>query len=122
MRVGIHYGILFGAALATVAAGEACQSATVEALPLDLHIDLSRTSATPGDTIAVVTTAQGEALLGITIDFGDGAGDAYNTAGARTAKVTFKHAYRTSGTYTVTAAVTDGIAGQKTSSAQLRIN
>jgi plastocyanin len=121
MRRGVWHSIILATGLATAAGGEACQSA-VETLPLDVHVDLSRTSASPGDTVSAVTTAQGATLLGITIDFGDGAGDSYGTSGARTAKVTFKHAYKAPGTYTVSAVATDGVAGQKTTSVQLRIN
>lgn len=122
MLAAIRVGFILGATIATIATAGACQSATVDALPLDLTVALSRASAAPGDTITMVANAQGGGLLGINIDFGDGAGDSFNTGGARTAKVTFKHVYRTSGTYTVTAAVTDAEAGQKTTSVQVRIN
>jgi hypothetical protein len=107
---------------ALIALGVACQSAALEPLPLDLRIDLDRATANPGDTIQVVTTAQGGTLLGIVVDYGDGTSDSYATSGARNAKVTFKHAYTASGAYTVKAVVTDAVAGDKTAAAQLRVN
>ena len=109
----------FGALLAL---GVACQSSALEPLPLDLHVDLDRATANPGDTVHVVTTAQGGTLLGIVVDYGDGTSASYDTGGARTAKVTFKHAYTASGAYTVTAVVTDGVAGDKTAEAQVHVN
>lgn len=122
MLGGIRYGILAGAILAIASAGTACQSSAIEPLPLTVHVDLSRTTASPGDTVLAITTAQGGTLLGITIDFGDGSGESFGTAGARTAKVTFKHAYKTSGTYTVNVTATDGVAGDKSAAVQLRVN
>jgi hypothetical protein len=107
------------AALATLVG---CESAPVQPLALDVHVDLDRAAANRGDTVHAVATAQGETLLGLTIDFGDGATDVYNTGGARTAKVTFKHAYTASGAYTVTVVATDGVAGNKTAATQLRVN
>ena len=111
---------LVGTTLLTLVA---CQSsASVETLPLEVQVSLDRTTANRGETVTAVATAQGGVLLGITIDYGDGATDSYNTAGASTAKVSFKHAYTTSGTFTVKAVVTDGVGGDKSAAAQVRVN
>jgi PKD domain len=109
-------------ALLTGALFAACQGSTLEPLPLDVRVDLTPATANRGDTVLAVATAQGGTLLGITIDFGDGVSDSYNTAGARTAKVTFKHAYTSSGAYTVKVVVTDGVAGDKAASTLFRVN
>jgi hypothetical protein len=114
--------IAVGALIALVAVDGACQSTALEPLPLDLRVDLDRASVNPGDTVHVVTTAEGGTLLGIVVDYGDGTSDSYGTGGARTAKVTFKHAYSASGAYTVKAVVTVGAAGDKTATAQLHVN
>jgi len=99
----------------------ACTSSSLEPLPLDITITASRTSAAPGDTIVFVATIQGGDLLGLDTAYGDNVTDEYGTGGARTGKVTFRHAYTARGTYTVTITVTDGVAGQKTATTEVRI-
>jgi hypothetical protein len=42
--------------------------------------------------------------------------------GALTARVTFKHAFRTTGTFTVSAVVTDAVAGEKEASVGVLVN
>lgn len=99
----------------------ACGESTLEPLPLEIKIETSRTTAAPGDTINFVVIAQGGVLLGIDVDYADGSGDQYGTAGARTARVSFRHAYTARGAYQVNAMVTDGIAGQKKATIDIRI-
>ena len=98
----------------------ACES-TLEALPLEITVTASRATAAPGDTIAFTATIQGGSLLGLDVDYGDTATDQYGTAGARTGKVTFHHAYSARGTYTTKITVTDASAGQKNASVQVRV-
>lgn len=111
--------LLLGALV--VALASACSSA-LEPLPLAITLDASPATAATGDSITFVVGAQGGQLFGVEIDFGDTATDQYATAGARTARVTFRHAYSTAGTYTVRAVVTDVRAGQKEASAEVTIH
>jgi hypothetical protein len=100
----------------------ACGTTALEPLPLQITTQASRVTAAPGDTIAFVATVQGENLLGLTADYGDNTGDSYGVAGARTAKVTFRHAYTSRGTFTATITITDALAGQKHTSIDIRVN
>ena len=105
-----------------IASVAACTESSLAPLPLEITIEPSRTSAAPGDTIAFVVTAQGGTLLGFDVDYGDNVAEQYGTAGARTAKVTFRHAYNTRGSYQVKAMITDGFAGEKSANVEIRIN
>jgi PKD repeat protein len=97
-------------------------SESLAPLPLEIGVQASRTVAAPGDSIDFVVTAQGGQLVGIAIAFGDGSEDLFGTGGARTAKVTFRHAYSARGTYQVQATVTDALAGPKDASIEVRVN
>lgn len=96
--------------------------APIEALPLTVTVEASRTTAAPQDSITFVVKAGGSALVGIQAEYGDGASDSFNPSGARTATVSFLHAYLAKGTYTVTAIVTDATAGQQKATVQVRVN
>ncbi len=100
----------------------ACAPATLEPKPLDVAVEANRTTATMGDSITFVVSAQGGALIGVELDYGDSSIDQYATGGARTARVTFRHAYAQPGTYTVKAVVTDAAAGQKQATIEVRVN
>ena len=102
-----------------VAAMTACIG-SVETLPLDLTIQ-APTTANTIDTVNIVVTAQGNTLVRVETSFGDGTTDFFSTAGARTATVTFRHRYTQSGTYQVTAQVTDAVLGEKAATVQLNI-
>jgi hypothetical protein len=108
--------------VASLALFAACAESTLDPLPLDITITASRTTAAPGDTVVFVATVQGGSLLGLNVDYGDGAVDSYGTAGARTGKVSFHHAYASPGTFTTKISVTDGVAGVKEASIQIRVN
>ena len=94
----------------------------LEPLPFEVGLEASRVTATPGDTISFVVTAQGGNLLGANIDFADGSTDQYGTSGARSARIAFKHAYLTKGTFQVQATVTDALAGPKNATVQVIVN
>jgi plastocyanin len=98
-----------------------CGSNTVEPLPLDISIQASRVTAAPGDSIDFVANVQGQDLLGVDVDFGDGSTDQRGTGGARTGKLTFRHAFTARGAYTTKITVTDGAVGQKTASVLIQI-
>jgi PKD domain len=99
----------------------ACGSPTLEPLPLDIRIEASRTAAAPGDTITFLVSAQGGSLVGVAMAFGDSSGAQFATGGARTAEVTFRHAYSAVGVYEATATVTDALAGDKSASVEIRV-
>jgi plastocyanin len=111
---------LLGALLVGGLAG--CGQSTLEAAPLEVAITANRTTAAPGDTIAFVVNATGQNLVGLLMDFGDMGTDLYATSGARTARVTFKHAFMAKGAFTVTVSATDAVAGQKDASIEIRVN
>ena len=100
----------------------ACGDSTLDPLPLDVRVEASRTSAAPADSISFLVTAQGGSMVGIETDYGDGSSDLFDTGGARTARVTFRHAYSTRGMFEVTATVTDAVLGQKAVSLEININ
>ena len=99
-----------------------CGRSTLETAPLDVAITASRTAAAPGDTISFVVNATGENLVGLLMDFGDMGTDLYATSGARTARVTFKHAFTAKGAFTVTVTATDAVSGQRDASIEIRVN
>jgi hypothetical protein len=118
MRRGLLVSLMF-AGLAGIAA---CGESALEPLPLQITLESNRPTAAPGDTVNFVVTAQGGTLLGVDIDYGDTSTEQYGTAGARTARVTFHHAYTARGTYQVHAMITDGFVGQKVASIEIRVN
>ncbi len=110
------------AAALLLAGAIGCSASTLEPLPLDVDIQASRTTAAPGDTVVFVANAQGGNLIGLQIDYGDTNSDVFGAAGARTARVTFRHAYQARATYTVRVIVTDASAGQKEATTEVRVN
>jgi hypothetical protein len=99
----------------------ACGDATLEPLPLDVTVEASRATAAPGQSIEFVVNAQGGDLLGLHMDYGDGSAEQFGTGGARTARVTFRHAYSAVGVYQARATVTDAVAGTKDASVEVRV-
>lgn len=94
----------------------------MDPLPLAVTITPSKSVTTPRDTITFRVTAQGGQLIGVQMDYADSSSDQFGTSGARTAEITFRHAYTAIGTYQVTATVTDGLAGQKKATTEVRVN
>lgn len=117
--VGAMRPLLFSAMIVAIAS--ACSRA-LEPLPLAITLDATPSTAATDDSITFVVGAQGGQLFGVEIDFGDTSTDQYATSGARTARVTFRHAYASAGTFTVRAVVTDARAGQKEASAEVTIH
>lgn len=108
-------------ALVLAAVTASCIGGDLDPLPLDITMTASKTTTVATDSISFVVNAQGNALLGIDADFGDGATAMQPTQGARTAKVTFRHAYTGVGTFQVTATVTDAVLGMKSASVSVQI-
>jgi plastocyanin len=99
----------------------ACDTATLDPLPLDIGLVASRTTAAPGDTITFVVSARGGSLVGVAMAFGDNSAEQFATGGARMAEVTFRHAYSAIGVYEASATVTDALAGDKSASVEVRV-
>jgi hypothetical protein len=94
----------------------------LEPLPLQVTVEASRTAAAPGDTINFLVVTQGGSLIGVEMDYGDTTGDQFGTSGARTARVSFRHVYSASGTFTVRATVTDANpANEKNATIEIRV-
>jgi hypothetical protein len=115
-KVGMH------CAAAMVVGLAACRDSDLAPLPFGVAMKASRLAAAPGDTVRFVVTAQGGTLLGLEADYGDGTAEAHATGGARTARVTFRHAYRLKGAYTVGVTATDATAGQRRASIEVLVN
>lgn len=99
-----------------------CRQTTEPAVPVLVTLESSRTTAARGDTISFTVNATGNNLIGVVVDFGDQVTDQFATGGARTARVTFKHAFQTAGSFTVNVVVTDAIAGDREASTAVVIN
>lgn len=99
-----------------------CRQTTEPPVSLVVTLEASRSTATRGDTVTFTVNAAGNNLVGVVMDFGDQTGDLYATGGALTARVTFKHVYQATGTYAVSAIVTDAIAGEKEATTAVVIN
>jgi len=106
----------------TVACLTACRQTTAPPVPLQVSLESSDLTASAGDTIAFTVHATGNNLVGVVMDFGDSGSDQFAMGGALTARVTFKHAFETTGTYTVSAVVTDAVAGEKQATVAVLIN
>lgn len=100
----------------------ACDSGTLDPLPLDVSVQANPATTVAGDSISFVIIAQGGSLVGVEADYGNGDSDLYGTGGARTARVTFRYAYPSPGTYTVRVTVTDAIAGAKEATTEVVVN
>lgn len=119
MTMAIRRALLVSFFLAGVVA---CRASSLAPLPLLVTIEASRTTAAPGDTINFLVSAQGGSLIGLETVYGDGTGDLYGTSGARTGRVTFRHAFSARGTFTVRVTATDATAGQATATVDVRVN
>jgi hypothetical protein len=111
--------ILVGLVLLLAAA--ACHGSTLEPLPLDIRMTANRSTAAPGDTVSFVITAQGGSLVGVDVEFGDGADTTFATSGARTAQLTFRHAFASLGVFTVNATIVDAFAGEKSTTSVINV-
>ena len=105
-----------------IAAGVIACSDSLEPLPFTMGLEASAATTVPGDSLTFTVSAQGGSLIGVDIDFGDGNVDQYATAGARTARVLFRHAYTAAGTYTVRATAHEALEGQKDATVEIRVN
>jgi|SRR5437870_5149325 len=107
--------------LAAAAVPLACSDAHLDPLPFQVSVAANSTSPALGDTVQFTVTTQGGQLVRVETDYGDNSGDAFNTAGARTARVLFRHPYAARGTFTMRATVTDAVAGLKDATIDIRV-
>lgn len=105
-----------------VAGSLGCRQTTALPVPLTVTLESSRSTAFRGDTVTFTLTSAGNNLVGAVIDYGDDVVEQYATGGAHSARVAFKHAFETAGTYTVRAVVTDAIVGEKEASVGVVVN
>jgi hypothetical protein len=99
-----------------------CAASSLEPLPLSISVTATPTSAAVGDTITFVANMQGNGLIAVDGDYGDGtAPDGFDIPFGRTARNTFKHVYSTAGNFTATftAAQTDSTAKSATVTVQI---
>ena len=101
--------------------GAACGDGGLEPLPLNITIEVSPATAATGELLSFVVNAQGGTLVGVAVDYGDGIIDQFPVHSARTARVTFQHAYSATGTYQVEATVLDAVAGSKDAAIEVRV-
>ena len=92
----------------------ACGPEALAPLPFEVSMSASTTTPARGASVTFVVKAQGGSLLGVEVAYGDGATELFATSGARTASVSFQHAFVDPGMYAVEATVTDATAGVKT--------
>jgi hypothetical protein len=101
----------------------ACAGNTLEPLALSISVTATPTSAAVGDTITFVTNAQGNALIAVDSDYGDGSAvDPVELPLARTAKNTFKHVYHAAGTFTATFTVAQVDSMARSTSATIQVH
>ena len=98
-----------------------CGDGSLDPLPLDITMEANRATTGPGQPVEFVVTARGGNIVGLEIDYGDGAIDQRGASGARTARVTFEHSYVAVGTYQVRATVFDAVAGSKDANVDVRV-
>ena len=99
-----------------------CRQSTEPPVQVTVSLQANPTVVPRGDTVTFTVIAAGNNLFGAVIDYGDETGDQYGTGGALSARITFKHAYSSAGTYTVTATVTDAIAGEREATIAIVVN
>jgi len=98
-----------------------CANSTVEPLALSISVTATPTSAAIGDTVTFIASMQGNNLIAVVGDYGDGTTDGFDIPFGRTARNTFKHVYHTAGTFTATftAAQADSSARSATAAVQI---
>jgi hypothetical protein len=107
-------------AIATVVVG--CRQSVEPPGDVTISLTVNPTQASRGDTVSFTINAAGNNLFGVVVEYGDSFSDEYSTGGALTARVTFKHAYDSAGTFTVRAVVTDALAGEKQATTSIVVN
>jgi len=99
-------------ALVPTAVLGACSDTTFETGgPVSIELTADRTTARTGEDVRFTFEAEGSALSGVIIDYGDGVADTMSTHGAREARGQFVHAYVVVGTFTAVGTAIDAREG-----------
>ena len=99
-----------------------CRTRGLEPLALDIGVTASKTTVAIDETVSFVVTAQGGGLAAVGVNYGDNTAEVFSTGGARTARITFTHAYTAVGTFQVRATVTDVEAGEKSATVDIAVH
>lgn len=100
----------------------ACQPPTSSLRQFAALLETSGTVFQTGDTVTFIVNVSANNVSGVVINYGDSSSDQYSVGGAPTARVTFKHAYLTSGNYMVRAIVSDAVVGNREVSQLIVVN
>jgi hypothetical protein len=112
---------LFRVAIAAILLG-ACGGAIVEPLPLALSVTSSPASPAVGDSVTFVANAQGNGVIAMDVDYGDGGVESVQVPFARTVRNTFKHAYAAPGSYTAAFSVVQADSATKFATVTVQIH
>lgn len=112
--------------LATVAAclvgSVACDTGVEPPRALTLSLEVDRTEATLGQEFEFTYSAEGQNLVGLVIDFGDGVRDSIPLFGAQTADGFRDHGYLSPGSFEVTAELTAPPQGSRTATVSVTVS
>lgn len=100
----------------------ACQAPTSSARQFAALLETNGTVVEAGDTVTFIVNVSASNVSGVVINYGDASSDQYSVGGAPTARVTFKHAYVTSGNYLARATISDAIIGNREVSQLIVVN
>jgi hypothetical protein len=100
----------------------ACTTIVDSPPPLSLSLEVDRTTALTGQEFEFTYDAEGGNLVGLALDFGDGAVDSIPLFGARTAAGFRSHTYGAPGTFMVTAVLTAPPQGSRTASVSVTVS
>jgi hypothetical protein len=89
--------------------------------PLNLELSASSTTTIAGQAIDVSFVATGSFLLGVDLDYGDGAVESIVGGGAHRLTGKRPHAWEEPGSYQVTAIARDGQLGSMTRSVMIQV-
>lgn len=100
----------------------ACTTIVDSPPPLSLSLEVDRTTALVGQEFEFTYDAEGGNLVGLALDFGDGAVDSIPLFGARTAAGFRSRGYGAPGTFVVTAELTAPPQGSRTASVSVTVS
>ena len=115
-------GTIVGLGALTLAILAGCSESTLS-VGHELRFGLSSNSPVPvGDSVIFRYDVAGTSLSGMVIDFGDSSADSLSFHGAQTATGRVAHRYGRSGSFPVSATVTDAIQGARTETPSVQVD
>jgi hypothetical protein len=105
-----------------VVVSAACESLTSSARQFAARLEVSPLVGMLGDTVTFVVDVAANNLSGVSINYGDSNSDQFATGGVPNARVTFKHAYSTTGNYMARATISDAVIGNREVSQLIVVN